>query len=105
MAPRLTLSASATESASSFDPGIDHGTICVSARKMASVLMGGNFWLVMPKAVTYGAWVCTAAVDSGRAPYDCQCIWYSTDGLPSPATTLPSSVMQSRQSIVRVPLY
>ena len=82
IAPRLTLSASSTASASSFEPGMNQGTIRVSARKIASVLMGGNFWFVMPNAVTYGACVCTAAVASGRARYDCQCIWYSTDGLP-----------------------
>src|SRR5262249_19627571 len=103
-APRLTLRASATASASSFDPGMNQGTILVSARKMASVLIGGNFWFVIPKAVTYGAGGCTAPGASRRAPYDCQCIWYSTDGLPSPAAMEPSSVMQSRHSAVRLPL-
>ena len=43
------------------------GTIFVSARKMASVLIGGKLWFVIPKAVAMGAWVWTAAVASGRA--------------------------------------
>jgi len=42
MQPRLFLVASCTASASSFDPGMNQGTSCVSRRKTASVLIGGN---------------------------------------------------------------
>src|SRR5262249_62281628 len=84
IAPRLTLRASATASASSFDPGMNQGTILVSARKMASVLIGGDFWFVIPKAVTYGACVCPAPVAPGPAPHDRQSLWYSTPSLAPP---------------------
>src|SRR3989442_3146896 len=59
----------------------------------------------MPNAVTYGACVWTAAVASGRARYDPQCIWYSTEGGFVPLTTLPSSRMQTRSSAASAPLY
>jgi hypothetical protein len=83
---------------------MNHGTIRVSPRMMASVLTGGKLWLVIPKAVAAGLCVCTAAVESGRARYDCQCMRNSTDGFPSPSTTSPSAVMQSSRSALRLPL-
>ena len=64
---------------------MNQGTIRVSARKIASVLMGGNCLVGDAERGRRRACVCTAAVASGRARYDCQCIWNSTDGFPSPA--------------------
>src|SRR5205823_8721800 len=104
IAPRLALSASLTASASSVEPGMNHGTVRVSARKIASVLIGGEVWFVIPNAVATGACVCTAAVASGRAAYDAQCIWYSTDGGFVPSPTVPSARMQTSASPVSPPL-
>src|SRR3989442_1791763 len=63
MAPRLALSASPTASASSVEPGMNQGTVFVSARKIASVLIGGKAWVVIPNGGTTGAGGGTAAAD------------------------------------------
>src|SRR2546430_17581624 len=55
IAPRLALSASLTASASSVEPGMNHGTVRVSARKIASVLIGGEGWVVLPHPAAPGA--------------------------------------------------
>src|SRR2546425_11403103 len=90
IAPRLALSASPTASASSFEPGMYQGTIFVSARKTASVLIGGKLWFVIPKAGATGAGGGTAALASGPARGGAQCLWYSTEGCFVPSQTLPA---------------
>src|SRR5262249_9401623 len=105
MQPRLFSSAADTASASSVEPGMYQGTVTVSRKKTASVLIGGKLWLVMPKAVATGAWVWTAPVVPGRTRYAPQCIWYSTDGTRVPSTTEPSDLMRTRSSGVSPPLY
>jgi len=54
IAPRLRSRASPTDSASSTEPGMAQGTVTVSARATASVLIGWKLWLQMPKAVAMG---------------------------------------------------
>src|SRR2546428_10504399 len=80
IAPRLALSASPTASASSFEPGMYQGTIFVSARKMASVLIGGELWVVIPKAGAVGAGGGAAAGAAGRPREEGQCIRDPTQG-------------------------
>src|SRR3989442_16023380 len=77
IAPRLALSASPTASASSFEPGMYQGTIFVSARKMASVLIGGHLSVAFPKEGGPGAWGWGAQGASGRARWEDQGVWVS----------------------------
>ena len=63
---------------------MNHGTIRVSARKMASVLIGGNVWLVMPKAVAAGRVRVDRGGRVGARPVRLPVHRNSTDGLPVP---------------------
>src|SRR5262245_21455 len=81
-----------------------HGTICVSTRNTASVLIGSKRWLQMPKAVAIGECVCTAPVSPGRVLYERKCIWNSTDGLLVPWMIEPSGRMWTSMSSSIAPL-
>src|SRR3989442_15254845 len=89
IAPRLALSASPTASASSFEPGMYQGTIFVSARKTASVLIGGQPWFVVPKAAADGAGGWRAALGAGRRWVVAPWIWDRAHGFLGPPPPPP----------------